>query len=449
MRMSEQDPLTVTQLNRLARDLLEQSIGRVWIRGELIACSVPSSGHWYFTLKDELSQVPCALFKHKAPQARIAVGTEVLVSGHVSLYEPRGQYQMVVESITIWGQGQRQLLFDALKQKLADEGLLALERKRPLPRFPRVIGIISSEQAAGLQDVLVVLKRRYPLARVRLYPSLVQGSEAPRQLLRALARAHVDHGCLDVLMIVRGGGSPEDLWCFNDEAFVRAVADFPVPTLAGIGHEIDMTLVDWVVDYRAPTPSAAAEAVVPDQKDLCVHLGHLVSRLKRDQSRRFERYWLSLDRARAIIHKPLLTVQQHRRALESLRRRLDGLWVQHRERLAHRLSRLMWRLKNRPMPPLLARYEAARHHFFLLPTHWIVQHRRRWKALNQRLWARDPEALFKSGWAWASQDQKPVVSLHDLVEGAHIELWLPGGYAELAVVRRHFLKAEVRRDADP
>ncbi len=262
---NQRDIYTVSRLNREARGLLEAGLPSLWITGELSNLSRPVSGHWYFTLKDEEAQVRCAMFRLRNQLVRFAPrdGMQVLLRARVGLYEARGEFQLVVDHLEEAGEGELRRRFEALKQKLAAEGLFDASRKRPPPRFPRRVGIVTSATGAALRDVLQVLRRRCPGVPVLIYPVPVQGAGAAREIAAQLALAD-RRAEVEVLLLVRGGGSLEDLWAFNDETLARALADVELPVICGIGHEIDFTIADFVADLRAPTPSAAAELAVPD-----------------------------------------------------------------------------------------------------------------------------------------------------------------------------------------
>ncbi len=260
---------TVSALNRKVRQLLETHLSVIWVEGELTNLAQPASGHWYFTLKDSGAQVRCALFRQRGRNVtlRPTDGMQVLVRGRVGLYENRGDYQLIVEHIELAGHGALQRQFDELKNKLALEGLFAVERKRTLPIFPQRIGVVTSASGAALQDVLHVLQRRFPVIPVVVYPTAVQGTAAAAQIVAALDLANQHQQC-EVIILCRGGGSLEDLWPFNEEVVARAVAASAIPVIAGVGHETDTTIVDFVADARAPTPSAAAELATPDGTEL-------------------------------------------------------------------------------------------------------------------------------------------------------------------------------------
>ncbi len=270
---------SVSRLNRDVRALLESELGSIWVQGEISNLSRPASGHWYFSLKDRDAQLRCAMFRQRNTKARFTPreGQLVLAYGRVSLYEPRGDYQLLVEVIEDAGLGALQRAFEELKARLAAEGLFAPERKRALPIAPRRIGVITSPTGAAIRDILHVLARRFPAASVLIYPAPVQGAAAVAALVAAVELAGARAEC-DVLILARGGGSLEDLWAFNDERLARALLRCPIPTVTGIGHEIDFTIADFVADLRAPTPSAAAQMVVPDASVWLHRLQQLAAR---------------------------------------------------------------------------------------------------------------------------------------------------------------------------
>jgi exodeoxyribonuclease VII large subunit len=271
---------TVTRLNREVRVLLERGLGVVWVEGELSNFSQPSSGHWYFSLKDRGAQVRCAMFRLKNAALGFTPkgGQHVIARGRVSLYEPRGEYQLIVDRLEEAGAGALQREFERLKAKLAAEGLFASERKRSLPRFPRRIAVVTSPSGAAVRDVLNILARRFPPAAVLVYPTAVQGAAAVPAIVQALQLASSRADC-DVLILARGGGSLEDLWAFNDERVARAIRACAIPVVSGIGHEVDFTIADFAADARAPTPSGAAELVAPDSVACLEALSRMEARI--------------------------------------------------------------------------------------------------------------------------------------------------------------------------
>ena len=316
----ERPILKPAQLNALARDLLEGSFAQVWVQGEISNFSRPASGHLYFTLKDDRAQVRCALFKQKAMYLRFAPrdGALVLVRGRVTLYEARGEYQLVLEHMEEAGEGALRMAFEALKQALAAEGLFAAERKRALPRFIGRLAVITSPTGAAVRDVLSVLARRFPMLEVDVLPVAVQGDGAAAEIRAMLARA-IDSGRYDTVLLTRGGGSLEDLWSFNDEALVRAIASSPIPVVSAVGHEVDFSLADFAADLRAPTPSAAAELLVPDRTELLASINHSRRRMDVALQRLREALAHRADQAslRLLAQRPQLRVERgnHRLAL--------------------------------------------------------------------------------------------------------------------------------------
>lgn len=298
-----QNILTVSQLNYTARHLLESELGQIWLVGEISNLSKPVSGHWYLTLKDEQAQVRCAMFRMKNMRVNFPVqnGMQVLVRASVSLYEPRGDYQVIIETMQPAGDGLLQQQFDELKMKLAAAGLFAQERKKPLPDFVKKVGIVTSSSGAALQDILNVLNRRDPSLEVIIYPTLVQGKEAAAEISTMIEIANLRQEC-DVLIVGRGGGSLEDLWCFNEEMVAYAIYHSQIPIISAVGHETDVTIADFVADLRAPTPSAAAELVSRDQMDLVRRLQQMLDkasfafdRIWADKVGQFERLQLRLN----------------------------------------------------------------------------------------------------------------------------------------------------------
>ena len=286
--MTEPTVLSVSDLNQSARRLLEERFNLVWIRGEVSNFARPRSGHWYFTLKDDAAQVRCAMFVNRNRLCRMQPGDggEVLLRGRVSLYENRGEFQVIVEHMEAAGEGALRAAYEALKARLAAEGLFADERKRDLPAYPRHLAVVSSPSGAALRDVLSVIQRRFPMLKITLLPVSVQGLGAEPQILDALNRAPAL--APDLILLTRGGGSLEDLFTFNSEAVARAIARSPVPTVSAIGHETDFTIADFAADLRAPTPSAAAEMITPDATALSRDIARWRQRLTAASTSRLE-----------------------------------------------------------------------------------------------------------------------------------------------------------------
>jgi len=331
--------ITVSQLNRQVKTLLEQGIARLWIEGEISNLTRPASGHLYFRLKDESAQIAAAFFRNRqrGPTHWLKNGDHVLAYGQVSLYEARGDYQLIVEALEAAGEGVLQRRYEALKKKLAAEGLFDEARKRPLPDLPRRIGIITSPSGAAIRDVLTVLRRRFPAIPVIVYPSSVQGDAAPAELIAALQTATRRNEC-DVLILTRGGGSLEDLWAFNDEQLARALVESPIPVVSAVGHEVDFTIADFVADLRAPTPSGAAEIVVPDRAEWLRSVDAVAIRIGRQVRRTLDNKAQALDwlNRRLLAGSPAARVARQQDKLGEVRGRMAAAM---RARLHARASR--------------------------------------------------------------------------------------------------------------
>lgn len=377
MQPEPQTPLvmTVSGLARQARLLIEDHFHLVWVQGEISNLRRPGSGHWYFTLKDADAQLRCAMFasRNRAARFKPADGAEVLVRGRVSLYEPRGDFQLIAEHIEPAGEGALRAAFDALKSRLDAEGLFDPARKRALPPLPRRLAVISSATGAALRDVLHVVGRRFPALEVVVLPVAVQGERSEGDVLRALRR--VPSVAADVVLITRGGGSLEDLWTFNLETVARAVAACPVPTVSAVGHQTDVTITDFVADVRAPTPSAGAELLTPDQADFLIYLAALDQRLRRawrnDRSHRSRH----LQHLRARLTDPRSRLQQQMQRADDLGERLQRAV---RQALSTRQDRLV---------------AQRRHLAVLAPSRQIEQRRQRLRQLLATLRQQAERAL--------------------------------------------------------
>lgn len=353
---------TVSRLNQTVRQLLEMEMGQIWLSGEISNFSQPSSGHWYFTLKDERAQVRCAMFRtsNRRVTFRPQNGQQVLLRATITLYEPRGDYQLLAESMQPAGDGLLQQQFEQLKQRLASEGLFDQSFKQALPRPASSIGVITSPSGAALHDILHVLQRRDPALPVVIYPSQVQGEEAPVQIVRAIQLANQRQEC-DVLIVGRGGGSLEDLWSFNDERVARAIFASRIPIVSAVGHETDVTIADFVADLRAPTPSAAAELVSRDRNELLRQLHAQRQRLEMamdyslaQRQRDFSRLYHRLQQ-----QHPQLRLARQLNQLITLRRRLDDSMQQQLRRATQRSERLQQRLTQQQ--PLSRIHRAQQH----------------------------------------------------------------------------------------
>lgn len=340
----DREVLSVSQLNNRARLLLEDVFSSIWVEGEISNLARPASGHVYFTLKDSQAQVRCALFRQNAARVRQVLrdGLAVKVRGKVSLFEGRGDYQLILDTLEPAGDGALRLAFEALKEKLGAEGLFAAERKRPLPRHPQRIGIVTSPTGAVIRDIISVFRRRAPQVELNLIPTAVQGNEAIAQIVRALQLA--DARGFDALILARGGGSLEDLWCFNEEAVARAVAACSTPIISAVGHETDVSISDFVADVRAPTPSAAAELLAPDSGELLQRLHTLQRRLMLQIQGRLAREHLRLEGIRRRLRHPGERLRQQAQRLDELDMRLRRAAHLRLQQQHERLARLDTRL---------------------------------------------------------------------------------------------------------
>lgn len=343
-QMTERDIYSVTRLNREARALLENAFATLWVEGEISNLARPASGHLYFTLKDAAAQVSCALFRNRGMRLGFKPdeGMQVVARARVSLYEPRGGFQLIVESLEEAGDGALQRAFAALKQRLDREGLFDSQHKVPLPTMAKTIGVITSPSGAAIRDVLTVLRRRFPALPVIIYPTRVQGDGATDNIVAAIRTADARAEC-DVLILTRGGGSLEDLWPFNEERVARAVYDCRLPMISAIGHEIDFVITDFVADQRAPTPSAAAELVSPDSQEWQAAFSALRDRLagsirRHLQRRREQLAWLSRRLQQQHPGQRLLQKSQRLDELEQGLRRLITHQLQQRQSRLRELS---------------------------------------------------------------------------------------------------------------
>ncbi|EPQ1334654.1 exodeoxyribonuclease VII large subunit [Serratia marcescens] len=338
---------TVSRLNQTVRQLLEMEMGQIWLSAEISNLSQPASGHWYFTLKDDRAQVRCAMFRNSNRRVtfRPQNGQQVLVRASITLYEPRGDYQLIAESMQPAGDGLLQQQFEQLKQRLSAEGLFDQQFKQPLPAPANRVGVITSASGAALHDILQVLQRRDPSLPIVIYPTSVQGAEAPMQIVRAIETANRRDEC-DVLIVGRGGGSLEDLWSFNDERVARAIFASRIPIVSAVGHETDVTIADFVADLRAPTPSAAAELVSRNQLELLRQLQSQQQRLEMAMD-----YYLAQRQQQftRIHHRlqqqhPHLRLARQQTLLFKLQRRMEDGMQQQLRLAARRSERVQQRL---------------------------------------------------------------------------------------------------------
>ncbi|MFU1552542.1 exodeoxyribonuclease VII large subunit [Aeromonas sp. A04] len=441
----QQQVFTVTRLNSAVRMILEQDLGLVWLTGELSNLAMPSSGHWYFSLKDLGAQVRCAMFKgnNRRVAFRPQDGMQVLVQARVSLYEPRGDYQLIIESMQPAGDGVLALRFEELKRRLGAEGLFDEGRKRSLPREPRAVGLVTSATGAALHDMLTVLKRRAPDLPVFIYPTQVQGSAAIGQIVAAIALAN-RRAEVDVLIVGRGGGSLEDLWCFNEEAVARAIANSSIPVISAVGHEVDVTISDFAADLRAPTPSAAAELVAPDNQARIQRLAHLWQRLAQGIGRHqtAARHGFALLQKRLDHQDPKRRLEQQSQRLDELSARLQQLMNQRLHQGERRLANLELRLQGKSPERLLAagkrRHQLAEERLYALIAKRQDLASHRLAMLTARLDGVSPLATLGRGYSITRTQSGEVISRATQVNaGQTLVTTLAEGHLQVRVEEVH------------
>jgi exodeoxyribonuclease VII large subunit len=444
------DVLSVTSLNRMAKSLLEGHFPNVLVEGEISNLALPASGHWYFTLKDEGSQVRCAMFRNRNMGAgfRPRDGMQVLVRGRLSLYEGRGDYQLIAESVEEAGDGALRRRFEMLKQKLAAEGLFASERKRPLPDHVRHVGVITSATGAVIRDIISVLQRRFPAIRITLLPVAVQGAESPAAIVRAIATANrraAELG-LDVLIVGRGGGSLEDLQAFNEESVARAIHGSTLPVVSAVGHETDFTIADFVADLRAPTPSAAAELLSPDQNEMLQTLqgfALVFRKLIGDRLQRDTRQLLWLTRQ---LKHPGRRLQEHAQALDILEGRLLRATRHHLAHTANALQRLQQRLSMHSPATAIGqqqlRQDALRHRLQRAMQQTLQRQQASLAQLARSLDGVSPLQTLRRGYSITYVEQQVVRSTADLQVGQTLRTQLGAG-AVLSTVSALLPKAQI------
>ena len=426
---------SVSELTAVVRGLLEDTFDNCWVSGEISNSRRAPSGHYYFTLKDSDAQLSCVCFRQNALYLKVKPkdGLEILARGRISVYEARGQYQLYVEAIEPQGFGALQLAFEELKKRLAGEGLFDDEAKQPLPRFPSRIGVVTSPSGAAIADMLRVLERRFPGLWVRLYPSAVQGPNAAPEIVKGL-RHFNESGWPEVIIIGRGGGSLEDLWAFNEEAVARAIAESVIPVISAVGHQTDFTIADFVSDLRAPTPSAAAEVVVPERAEVADAVDTLAGRSQQALRYRIARAGRRLveagvDRPAAVVRRALAQLWQRQDELD-LRLR-DGVRVRL-ERGARRLREQRRLLDESDIRVRLARRRAAleRLRAALNPAieRRLERARHRAESASARLQTLSPVAILERGYAIVSKAEGQIIRSGDQTKpGETIDVRLSRG----------------------
>ena len=428
---------SVRELNFAAKQLIESGLPLLWVRGEISNFVCAASGHWYFSLKDEQAQVRCVMFRHKSQYLdwQPKNGAQVEVLALPSLYEARGEFQLTLEQMRPAGMGALYEAFERLKKKLEVEGLFAESRKRPLPLFPTQIGIVTSPQAAALRDVLTTLAKRMPGLPLVLYPTPVQGAGSAQKIADAIALANKRKEC-EVLILCRGGGSIEDLWSFNEEIVARAIAASAIPIVCGVGHETDFTIADFVADQRAATPTAAAQAAVPERQELLQRLQQIEQHMKRSTVRQLERAMQQLDYLQRRLVHPAQRAHQQLQHLGQLQQRLQTAlthtmqnnnwrWQALQQRL--RATRPDWaKLENRQIE-LGRRWQELMHHALERYDHRLV-------AAQQHLQHLDPQQVLARGYSMVRNEQGAVVvDSASLALGAPLQVTFARGWAQVEV----------------
>jgi exodeoxyribonuclease VII large subunit len=395
--------LTVSELTRSIRGTLETKFGAVWVQGEVSNYNRHPNGHQYFTLKDARAQIACVIFRNTMafrPEGRpapspLSDGAQVQVYGNVSVFEARGQYQISVQIVEAFGSGALHAKFEALKRKLETEGLFDAARKRTLPKFPRRIGIVTSPTGAAIRDMLNVLRRRAPWLEILINPVRVQGTGAAQEIavaIRELAKPNENFAAVDLIVVTRGGGSMEDLWEFNEEIVARTIADVTVPIVSAIGHEIDFTIADFVADLRAPTPSAAAELIVPDIVDLRRHIDACARGVGRELINRMRDGQQRLDHSR-----------------ETLRRCLAHKIENYRRGLTHALATLQARSPVRELMLRRNRFGDLQRRFTELPMRTLEHARHRFQRIEGILRVLGPDATLRRGYSITRNERGQLI----------------------------------------
>jgi len=430
---SKSNILTVSDVNRKVKILLEQDLGEVHIEGEISNLKKSVSNHYYFTLKDDKAQLRCAFFKNRFfGQNNIALeeGKHVVASGILSLYEARGDYQLIVNSLSDIGLGKLYQQFEQLKKKLSAEGLFDKARKKTIPFFPKVIGVISSPTGAAIRDILITLQRRYPLATIIVYASEVQGKQAPKQLIKALKKAE-DENRADVVIIARGGGSLEDLWAFNDEALARAIAETHLPVISGVGHEMDITICDFVSDERAATPTAAAERATPDCIDLINKLSQYYQRLNTFITNVIHHHQYKLHYLQQKLSVPQRMMFSYWQTVDYLERRLINAILKIKTGKYHIIERLLSHLQNQhPKTVINDTYVKVNQLSTKLNQMMYFSlncKKQKLSSLIATLQAVSPLATLDRGYAIASKNSQVLFSSKEVTKGDVIDVRLSKG----------------------
>lgn len=445
-KKDEQSIISVSELNKKAKSLLEKGIPKLWIEGEISNLAKPASGHMYFSLKDEMSQIRCAWFKQRQLQNTLNIvnGSKMLALGKIGLYEPRGEYQFIVEKMEIAGEGDLKRKYEDLKRKLSAEGIFSEENKSELPNLPKKIGVITSPSGAAVQDILTVLNRRFPIIPIIIFPVAVQGEQAAPQIQNALEKANFRADC-DLLILARGGGSLEDLWAFNEEIVARAIFDSEIPIISAIGHETDVTISDFTADLRAPTPSGAAELAVPDQHDWIKSIDNISEKIntiitQQINSKSQLSDWIN---KRLSQSSPMMTVKRQIEKSNNLQKMLSSSILQNLSRQEKNIHQLKSNL-NEVSPRLkihtqLSRIKELNQKITSCSDHLLEGLNNRIKLASKTLNSVSPLRTLDRGYAIARDAKtKNVIMSADAIEIENdIEVKLAKGEIKVTVIEKH------------
>ena len=445
-KKDEQSVISVSELNKKAKSLLEKGIPKLWIEGEISNLAKPASGHMYFSLKDAMSQIRCAWFKQRQLQNTLNIvnGSKMLALGKIGLYEPRGEYQFIVEKMEIAGEGDLKRKYEDLKRKLSAEGIFSEENKSELPNLPKKIGVITSPSGAAIQDILTVLNRRFPIIPIIIFPVAVQGEQAAPQIQNALEKANFRADC-DLLILARGGGSLEDLWAFNEEIVARAIFDSEIPIISAIGHETDVTISDFTADLRAPTPSGAAELAVPDQHDWIKSIDNISEKIntiitQQINSKSQLSDWIN---KRLSQSSPMMTVKRQIEKSNNLQKMLSSSILQNLSRQEKNIHQLKSNL-NEVSPRLkihtqLSRIKELNQKITSCSDHLLEGLNNRIKLASKTLNSVSPLRTLDRGYAIARDAKtKNVIMSADTIEIENdIEVKLAKGEIKVTVIEKH------------
>lgn len=445
-KKDEQSVISVSELNKKAKSLLDKGIPKLWIEGEISNLAKPASGHMYFSLKDEMSQIRCAWFRQRQLQNTLNIvnGSKMLALGKIGLYEPRGEYQFIVEKMEIAGEGDLKRKYEDLKRKLSAEGIFSEENKSELPNLPKKIGVITSPSGAAVQDILTVLNRRFPIIPIIIFPVAVQGEQAAPQIQNALEKANFRADC-DLLILARGGGSLEDLWAFNEEIVARAIFDSEIPVISAIGHETDVTISDFTADLRAPTPSGAAELAVPDQHDWIKSIDNISEKIntiitQQINSKSQLSDWIN---KRLSQSSPMMTVKRQIEKSNNLQKMLSSSILQNLSRQEKNIHQLKSNL-NEVSPRLkihtqLSRIKELNQKITSCSDHLLEGLNNRIKLASKTLNSVSPLRTLDRGYAIARDAKtKNVIMSADAIEIENdIEVKLAKGEIKVTVIEKH------------